>query len=375
MQESDWTMSFRNERLKKLFRPPAILAFKVLSWVECKIWAEPQLRYSPVFIVAPPRAGTTLLYQLMAGNLSTSYFTNLAMRLQVKGSPVVPIIGAKLVKFLKLKPNSSAAFESYYGATKGLAGPHEGNWVWNQWFPEDVHHVPPGYLSTKAQKNIHRAVAGTERVFGRPFVNKRIRNSVRIEALAEIFPTAIFIQCTRDPLDIAQSIYIARTHDFPFQDKCTKDPSQWWSSVKPREYETIVKKGLIEQVCEQIYFVEQHIDRARDALGDDRFLEIDYKSLCQAPRREIDRVIEFMNANNAPTCILKPIPAAFSYSTGRKIDRGTYCALAEYLSELYQRAIGCSDAEFGKTINPVSRLPANVAHPLRAFGDRLESGP
>ena len=343
LKKTAWSGTTK-KNLKNVLRPAALMTLNILAWSERKLWPEVKLHYSPVFIVAPPRSGTTLLYQLMTGHLSTCYFTNLAAKLSIGGGCAPPILSAKLGKLLRLKRSQSGAFESYYGLAKGLGGPHEAHAIWDQRFPEEKHAIPSGYLSADDRWVIYRAVASIERVFDRPFVNKCIRNSVRIEALAEIFPTAIFIQCTRDRLDMAQSIFIARTQAFPFQNSEARDPLKFWFSVKPREYEMIKRKGLIEQVCEQMYYVERSIAAARDALGQDRFLLIDYKDLCQAPRCEIDKVVSFMNEHHAPTQVINPLPDSFPYSTGQKIDQDSYVGIAHYLSQLYGRPIEDSQA-------------------------------
>lgn len=328
--------------LKRVLRPVALTGLRVLARWESRLWPEPKLHYSPVFIVAPPRSGTTLLYQIMTRHLSTCYYTNLAARLYVGGGPAITILSAKLAKMIRLDRWQSNSFESYYGLAKGLVGPHEAHMIWDQCFPEEEHAISSGHLSADDRQVIYRSIAGIERIFDRPFVNKCIRHSVRIEALAEIFPTAIFIQCTRDQLDIAQSIFIARTRAFPFQDQENRDALKFWFSVIPKEYKLIRQKGLIEQVCDQVYYVEQSIAAARNALGHDRFLLIDYKDLCQVPRREIQRVVGFMNEHSAPTHILRPIPDSFPYSSGRKIDENSYWAMADYLSQLYGRPMEIS---------------------------------
>ncbi len=325
--------------IKKTLRPVALLMFGLWGWMESVLRPRAELHYRPVFIVAPPRSGTTLLYQLMTGYMATCYFTNLAQRLRVQGSEIVPVTAAYLVKWLKLDQSGDGAFESYYGATEGWGGPNEANGIWERWFPEEEHSVPPGYLSARDRQGVYRAVAVTERVFDRPFVNKCIRNSVRIEALAEIFPTALFVECTRDRLDMAQSIFIARAREFPFELEGTQDLSQQWWSVRPKEYDSIKNKGIIEQVCEQVFYVEQSIIAARRALGKDRFFTVDYRDLCQSPRRELDRIVRFMNDHGAPTHITKPVPDSFPYSTGRKVDQADYLALANYLGQLYGQPV------------------------------------
>jgi hypothetical protein len=320
--------------IKKTLRPVALAAFGIWGALERMLWPRAKLHYSPVFIVAPPRSGTTLLYQLMTGHLSTCYFTNLVQRFRVSGSEIVPASAACLVKWLKLGQRGKS-FQSYYGATEGWGGPNEANGIWERWFPEEEHHVPPGYLPARDRQGVYRAVAVTERVSDRPFVNKCIRNSVRIEALAEIFPTALFVECTRDRLDMAQSIFIARARELPFELEGAEDPAKQWWSVKPKEYEFIKDKEIIKQVCEQVFYVERGIASARGALGEDRFLSVDYRDLCQAPHRELERIIQFMNDRGAPTQITQPVPESFPYSSGRKVERVDYLALADYLSQLY----------------------------------------
>jgi len=321
--------------LKETARPVVLSAFNLLAWTENKLWPEVKLHYSPTFIVAPPRAGTTLLYQMMTRYLPTCYFANLIRYLYISDSPVFPILVAQLTKTLRFNQIHANNFDSYYGATRGLAGPDESNMVWEQSFPEYEHAIPAGYLSTKQQQAIYRYIAGVERIFERPFINKCINNSVRIEAVAEIFPTAIFVQCVRNPLDVAQSIYFARTRDFP-RWRQEKDPMKYWFSVRPKEYPAIIKKGLVEQVCEQVYFVEQAIATAKNAIGSDRFISVHYNDLCHNPHRELNRIVDFMNSHNAPVQIINnPLPDSFPYSTGQKIDQDSYLAMANHLSQLY----------------------------------------
>lgn len=323
--------------LKNILQPLASLGFNLLGGIDKIVWSEAELHYSPVFIMTPPRSGSTLLYQLMAGHMATCYFSNLADRLRVQGSEISPALSAYLVKLFGLDKAAVSVFESYYGRSGSWGGPNEANGIWERWFPEDPHHVPPGYLSAEARRGVYRAVAVTERIFDRPLLNKCIRNSVRIEAIAEIFPTALFIQCNRNPLDIAQSLFVARTRDFPFKDNQSEDPRKWWFSVKPKEYETIQTKSIVEQVCEQVYYVEKSIELARQTLGESRFLNVDYKNLCENPHQEIALIVDFMNKNDAPTRVTKSLPDSFPYSTGCKIEPTDYKALSDCLERLYER--------------------------------------
>ena len=59
---------------------------------------EYKLQYSPTFIVAPPRAGTTLTRQVVSWTIPTSYFSNLTAISSFHLGKPLPITTAKLAK-------------------------------------------------------------------------------------------------------------------------------------------------------------------------------------------------------------------------------------------------------------------------------------
>lgn len=323
--------------LKDVLGPPARAIFTALNWVESRAFPRYTLHYNPTFILGPPRSGSTLLYQSVAFALATSYFTNLANRLRVTGSPAIPVIAARLVKTLRLTEHHHETFDNYYGRGKGWGSSSNGLEIWDTWFPEG--YIGPGQTPIQLQRAIYQAVAATERISNRPFINKGQNHSVRIQALVEIFPEALFIQCLRSPLDMAQSIFIARTRDFPFLGYKPQDPGRVWFSVKPKEYKSIKDKGLIEQICEQVYFTEQNIAADRQIVGQERFHFVHYRDFCQRPRQEIEKIAKFMNERGAPTQVIKKLPAAFTFSNERKLDQATYRAMADHLETLYGQAM------------------------------------
>lgn len=323
-----------DEWFKEILRPPMRMALGALSWIEDKTSPKYDLRYNPTFIIGPPRCASTLLYQLVAYTLSVSYFTNLTGRLRIKESPSLPILSARLVKASHLTERHQETFANYYGYGKGWGGPHTGE-IWSQWFPDG--YVSPGELCERERQGVYQAVAATERIFDRPFVSKALNHSVRIRALVEIFPDALFVQSLRDPLDMAQSIYLARTRDFPYLPRKPEDLERVWFSVKPKEYESIKDKSLIEQVCEQVYFVERNISADRTVVGEERFHFVHYEDLCHDPQREVEKIADFMSSHGAPTRIVKSAPVSFVFSSGRKVDKDTYLTMAQCLEALYER--------------------------------------
>jgi hypothetical protein len=301
--------------------------FTVLNWLETIFAAEYELRYSPMFIIGPPRSGTTLVRQLIAWAIPTSYFSNLTRASwDTLGYPL-PLMTARLVKWLGFT-SYPASFESEYGFTPGIGRPVEGGDIWNYFFQTYNAPVEPEQLSAERQRLIYHAVAGTERIFDLPFVNKTVDLSVRIRALVKIFPTALFIQVNRDPLDVAQSLFNARIHDYPDRE---------FFSTRPRECADLSGKSIGEQVCEQVYYIEKNIAYERSIVGADRFLGMSYQDVCKKPLHEMHRVAEFMNSHGAPARIIRSVPDSFAYSHGCKIDRADYLAMAAYLEQLYHQ--------------------------------------
>ena len=201
------------------------------------------MKYPLIFIVAPPRSGTTLLYQLIVHCFHVAYFPNIAAMFYK-----IPVVATKIEKAL-FRPYKSN-LTSTYGSVQGIMAPHEAGSIWNRWFPTEEKHgynyTPAGYLSEKDKRIIYQTIAGIESIFDAPFVNKNVKNSVRIQALNEIFPNAIFLQIKRNPLDVAVSILQARK-------KFCKKISDW-GSVMPKEIEELKNKDVFEQIVGQIFF-------------------------------------------------------------------------------------------------------------------------
>jgi hypothetical protein len=313
--------------LARAGRPIAQLTAQALAWVERELLPQYELHYSPVFILGPPRSGTTVVYQAIVHCLTVSYIANFAENFRLEYSP---IIAAKLGRLLRLTQDHRTTFESHYGRTEGLGGPHEAGRLWNRWFPVDVHYVGPGDLTGEQKLAIYQVVAGIERAFDAPFVNKNVKHSVRIQSLVEVFPTALFIECRRNQLAVAQSILLARTSDFSHKR---------WLGVMPKEISSIMGKGLVDQVCEQVYFIERNIASDREIVGHDRFFTLLYEEFCDDPNRKMAEIVTFLNERCAPVKAWRKLPACFSASNAQRVSDEDRSALSERLSALYDRKL------------------------------------
>jgi hypothetical protein len=292
------------------------------------------LRYSPVFIVGVPRSGTTLVHQLATFALSTCYFTNLANRLRVQDTPRPPVVlSAWLARQVGLADHRSDPFTSDYGHTQGWGNPCDSAMIWQHWF-SNGRYTGAGELSASQRNSLYHAVAWMEKIFDLPFVDKSTDNSVRIRALAEIFPTALFIQCVRSPLATAQSLYIGRLTEID-----DGRPASDTTFTKPKEFESIRLNGLIKQTCELLYYLEQNIAEDKATLPQDCFLTVDYKAVCLNPQQEISRIADFMNNHGLPTKNTREVPSEFPYSFVRRVGLETYETMIDHLEYLYGHKI------------------------------------
>lgn len=279
-------------------------------------------RFAPVFVLGPPRSGTTLVYQAICYSLKAAYPTNLMVRLGLDQSPHLYRCCARLAR--RFAATDASPFDSDHGRTPGPLAPHEAGRIWNRWFPTERHYTTEGVLTPEQKRGVTRSVAGIEAAFGAPFVNKNTKHSVRIQAFAELFPRALFIEVTRDPLMTAQSIYIMRTRFY--------DSPEWPTGlVMPREVDALLHRSLLEQAAGQVFYLRKNIAADREAVGQERFLTVAYEQFCQQPNAQLARIADFMCNEGAPTEIRRTLPAEFPCANQRKVSSGILDALNAHL--------------------------------------------
>jgi hypothetical protein len=258
------------------------------------------VEHAPVFIVGPPRTGSTLLYQLLVRRYRFCYFSNLLNRF-----PATPLAVAKLSGSLG-GFDADAGFESRYGATLGWCSPNQGRECWLQWLPESPNALEPDAVPAEAKRRIRATVAALQRISGRPFVNKWPPNSLRVRLLAEIFPQAVFVRISRAAGPTVRSILRGR-------DELCRRGSGWFS-VKPPGYRDVMNdRAPAEQAGWQIASIEHFIDADRDAIGARRFFHVQYEELTCRPREVLDEVAAFYERTTGVALEKRcEVPASFT---------------------------------------------------------------
>lgn len=255
--------------------------------------------YAPVFIIGPPRTGSTLLYQLLTRSYRFCYFSNFMMHF-----PAAALSTAKLASPWN-GCNPPDNYASAYGETRGWNGPHQGKPFWDLWLPAFPHEVEPHVVATAAKHRIRNTVLGIQEAFQAPFVNKWPPNSLRLRLLAEIFPGALFIRITRQLEQNIDSIFRAR---------CVMCPTEAdWFSVKPRGYESVKLNNPTEQITWQINRINEVIERDSAAIGTGKFMTVNHEELIGDPRTALDKIARFyIRAGGTALEARNEIPPSFA---------------------------------------------------------------
>ena len=112
---------------------------KTLAQCEKGLLGLPPMRSEPdppVFIIGPPRSGTTLLFQVLIARYTFGYFSNWMAQF-----PESPIAAAWLYR--RLWPTSGVPqdYASVSGETQGNSGPNESGSFWYRWFRANRNNV------------------------------------------------------------------------------------------------------------------------------------------------------------------------------------------------------------------------------------------
>jgi hypothetical protein len=234
-----------------------------------------------VFMLGPPRCGSTLLVQTLVSNLDVSYLSN--RHAAWYGAPWI------VERFARPRTASAEVeHRSRHGVTAGPAGPSEcGSW-WRRFHHEDWWETPE--LASFDAKGFARSLSLYSHASGRPIIFKNLYASLRIPAIVKAVPNAAFIHIRRAEEDVARSILKVRYDVFG-------TPEAWWS-MKPRDWESAAALPPEEQVRRQIAGVDRHIREglATAAVPDRRVLQVEYQTLCDDPGSVVEEVSRFLKS-------------------------------------------------------------------------------
>lgn len=259
-----------------------------------------------VFIIGPPRSGTTLVSQLMVMRQGYGYVSNFVARFYK-----APAIGMMLEEIYRgyLDTTGGQALESRFGQTQGLLQPHEFGYFWDRWFDhgQRSHKLDPRQLAEVPVGEMRREIAAMQTVCRMPMVFKHAPYcSLQVSWLIKAFPKAVFVSCAREPLYNCQSIALAR--------EAMLGSRQKWLSTVPPQIDELLDLPWHEQVARQVHWIRAEIERTRISVPSGQWVDCRYEELCDAPRA----VVAQIDAAVAEVGATLPSPSTLPDVLGRR---------------------------------------------------------
>ena len=224
-----------------------------------------------VCILAPPRSGSTLSYQLLTTGIKGFYLSNIWNLLYA-----TPAIGGVLSK--KITNGRISDFKSQQGFVEGLAGEAEGLRFWKYWSGQSLEQNTSSWKVKKAERL--KAVLGVVAKHEESFITGYLGHVFCIDQLKATFPNIVFVHLQRNLLANARSIYNA-------------DPENWFSS-KPQFNIDINTMNRYEQIAKQLIRIHTEIDQQRD----ENFIELRSETLAREPLETIKNILDFAKSRN-----------------------------------------------------------------------------
>lgn len=256
-------------------------------------YSKKESSWPTIYIIGPPRSGSTVLYQLVTNYFDVLYIDNLAA---LARNNLYFGIGLSQKKYPNQPHNN---FLSIHGKTDNEEphAPNEGLF-WYKYLPKNEHVVEMDALSPKKIRWIKMYHTALKNRYNKPLVIKNLSFGMRLGFIRQIEPDARIILLTRDPADIIHSIYKAR--------KQLNWPEDRLWSIKPGNYQEIEKRPLLEQIVLQYRGIMNEIAAKRPLFGD-HFLELSYRELCDDTTGSLQKIQQFVKMTGTRSDVVPPL--------------------------------------------------------------------
>jgi len=252
-----------------------------------------------ILIVGPPRSGTTFVSQVLTAFLQVSYLSNLSALF-----PRSPITATRL--FRRIAQRQKTEFTSFYGQTSGLAGAHDGFFVWNRWFGDDRYETVVG-SEFRQHCDMQQFFDAWSGAFAAPFLNKNNRNTSCLDIVADALDNARFVVVRRDPASTVRSLIRAR-------EVVQGDKHHKWGLASQESQGQLDTLGYVDDVCEQVLQIERELSDRLDSIDPGRVYEIRYEDFCERPRSILQELTEQFPELECTGDALQSCPESFRRS-------------------------------------------------------------
>jgi len=270
--------------------------------------------YPPVFIIGPPRSGTTVLYQLLCKHTNFSYINNF-----IGNWYRIPILAAKVYITL-FQGRNELELISNFGKSKNHYGPNEFGEFWYKYYSK-THSFKN--QNKKSADKLKMEIAAITKIFEKPILLKNVVNSMRIQSLSNIFDNSTFIVIGRDKLDNAQSILNARI-------SLHNNKNHRWSVITP-SMRNNPSLPFFKDIINQLSDIQLNIESSLERLGNDKFIFIEYEDLCNNTPKVIKSILQKLNSKGLNLSEKGQIPRKLNFSTGRKVSDSDYELLKDQI--------------------------------------------
>ena len=266
----------------------------------------PDIERPVVVVVGAPRSGTSLTARVLLNSIDFSYLDNLTQLF-----PRSPITAQRW--FGRFLPKRTSGYETYYGKSNRLAGFNDGLYVWDRWLGADRASVPTTLVDGSAAA-IKQFFGKMQSQSGLPTLCKVNRVNTCAALVGEVSKQFYFICLRRNPVNLAQSLLKARKD-------ITGDLLTPYG-VRHRASSSSVS-DIVNDVCDQVRFHEQHQLEQQAKLGEDRFWIVDYEEFCADPMHLVSRVSQEILGFPVPTMELPQ----FKVSDSLKVTEREYAQI------------------------------------------------
>lgn len=255
-----------------------------------------------IFILAPPRSGSTLLYQLLGEAFYNVHLTNIWNLFYS-----TPVFGSFVSD--RVCESHQSNFKSVNGFVPGICGEAEGMRFWKYWTGQGLK-PDESRLKPQRLKKLQELLSKRYYLEDRVWISCYIGHVFCIDFLRQHWENAVFIHLYRDMVSNAYSVY-----------KCS--PYRWFS-LDPGGIQDIARDRY-EEIARQITRVHSIV---LDYHGRDVFT-LSYEELCESPGEVLGKISDFALKNDVLLREKKSSPTAFRK---KKVSRN----FNEHTRSLYQ---------------------------------------
>lgn len=245
------------------------------------------------FIIGPGRSGTTLLYKLLCLHPEVAYVSSFDCRL-----PWLPVSWAGRFRVTGFRgklehwflSGGNAYLVSRKLSQKLVPMPVEGEAFYRRFglSANADQDEQPGEFDGSP---LRAAFSTLRKVCGKAlFVSKRTANNRRLPLLDAIFPSARFINLSRDGRDVAASLsQVAWWNDHPL----------WWDAEHRTPLQASAQGTDMLGLCAQNWVAESEIiEQGLAGIDPGRVLDIRFANLVAAPVEEMRRLLKFVGLDS-----------------------------------------------------------------------------